>query len=253
MPTISSEITSVDTLQIRPVSEAFAQGQLFMHTTTEQSIPTTDLWGTSPLNWALMALCIVLLLISMRRFISVLPSIWNTLFRWREIVSIEGNMRLSRERNSVALASIFICSLCISRLGLFHNKFLSALSPGFQTLAIIGILCAYLLARWIAGAVTPTGKIRFDTAKISGHGGANFFILETFFLAIGITILAISSSCLPHIKTAAYIFTGLLFTVNLIRRYQIITQDCGFFTAISYLCSVEILPAVLLVISLVYL
>lgn len=253
MPTISSEITSVDTLQIRPVSEAFAQGQLFMHANTEQSIPATDLWGTSPLNWALMAFCIVLMLISMRRFISVLPTIWRPFFRWREIVSIEGNMRLSRERNSVALASIFICGICVSRLGLFHNKLLSALSPGFQTLAIIGTLCAYLLVRWIAGVLTPTGKIRFETAKISGHGGTNFFILETFFLVIGITILAISGSCLPHIKTAAYIFTGLLFIVNLIRRYQLITQDCGFFTAILYLCSVEILPAALLVISLVYL
>lgn len=253
MPTISSEITSVDTLQIRPVSEAFAQGQLFMHANTEQSIPATDLWGTSPLNWALMAFCIVLMLISMRRFISVLPTIWRPFFRWREIVSIEGNMRLSRERNSVALASIFICGICVSRLGLFHNKLLSALSPGFQTLAIIGTLCAYLLVRWIAGVLTPTGKIRFETAKISGHGGTNFFILETFFLVIGITILAISGSCLPHIKTAAYIFTELLFIVNLIRRYQIITQDCGFFTAILYLCSVEILPAALLVISLVYL
>lgn len=240
-------------MQIRPVSEAFAQGQLFMHANTEQSIPVTDLWGTSPLNWALMAFCIVLMLISMRRFISVLPTIWRPFFRWREIVSIEGNMRLSRERNSVALASIFICGICVSRLGLFHNKLLSALSPGFQTLAIIGILCAYLLVRWIAGVLTPTGKIRFETAKISGHGGTNFFILETFFLVIGITILAISGSCLPHIKTAAYIFTGLLFIVNLIRRYQIITQDCGFFTAILYLCSVEILPAALLVISLVYL
>ena len=253
MPTISSEITSVDTLQIRPVSEAFAQGQLFMHANTEQSIPVTDLWGTSPLNWALMAFCIVLMLISMRRFISVLPTIWRPFFRWREIVSIEGNMRLSRERNSVALASIFICGICVSRLGLFHNKLLSALPPGFQTLAIIGTLCAYLLVRWIAGVLTPTGKIRSETAKISGHGGTNFFILETFFLVIGITILAISGSCLPHIKTAAYIFTGLLFIVNLIRRYQIITQDCGFFTAILYLCSVEILPAALLVISLVYL
>ena len=240
-------------MQIRSVSEAFAQGQLFMHTTTEQSIPTIDLWGTSPLNWELMALCIVLLLISMRRFISVLPYIWNTLFRWREIVSIEGNMRLSRERNSVALASIFICGLCISRLGLFHNKLLSTLSPGFQTLTILGILCAYLLVRWIAGVVTPMGKIRFDTARISGRGGANFFILETFFLTLCITIFAISSSCLYYIKIATYTFTGLLFIVNLIRRYQIITQDCGFFTAISYLCSVEILPAALLVISLVYL
>ena len=97
------------------------------------------------------------------------------------------------------------------------------------------------------------GKIRFDTARISERGGANFFILETFFLTLCITILAISGSCLYYIKIATYTFTGLLFIVNLIRRYQIITQDCGFFTAISYLCGVEIVPAALLVISLVYL
>lgn len=61
---ISSQITSVDTLQVKSATEAFVQGYLPTHDgTLLGTVASPDLWGTSPLNWGLMALCIILILI----------------------------------------------------------------------------------------------------------------------------------------------------------------------------------------------
>ena len=255
MPTISSEMTSVDTLQIQPAAGAFRSGRILMpHDDTDSILTmTADQWGTSALNWGLMALCIILVILYLRRLISVLPYVSGGMLRWREFLALEGNMRLSRERDSVAVVSVLTVSVCVARLGLLRADFLESLQPGMRTLATAGIVSAFIILRAVLAAVAPTGKMRSDTARLAGRCGANFIIIYAIALLILLIISSISTGCLDFSITAAYYVTGAIWLLYLLRKYQIMSQDAGQFTAILYLCGIEIIPAVLLVVSMIYL
>lgn len=254
MPTVSSEMISVDTLQIQPAAGAFRDGSILMpHADTGSVATAADLWSSSALNWGLMALCIILVILYLRRLISVLPYIAGGMVRWREFLSLEGNMRLSRERDSVAVVSVLAVSMCISRLGLFRADFLDSLQPGIRTLATIGIVLAFIALRAILATAMPQGKMRSDTIRLAGRCGANFLIMLTLIFLILLIISSVSAGCQTFAVKAAYYVTGAIWALFLLRKYQIVSQDNGQFTAILYLCGIEIIPAVLLVASMIYL
>lgn len=254
MPTISSEITSVDTLQIKPAAEAFAGGHLSAtELVSDTPAAVGDAWEMSQLNWGAMALCIILGLLFMRRYISVFPYISGGFFRWKEILNMENNMRLSRERNSVAFASVPICIICISRLDVINAEFMAGLTPGMKTLAIFGILLSFLAARWFFGLTVPTRRMRGDTSRAAEGAWRNFSIALSSILLLLTIIYSISSSC-AHIAESASIYAIIiLWVIFLLRKYQIMAYDCGQFKSFLYLCAVEILPAVMLVASILYL
>lgn len=254
MPTISSEITSVDTLQIRPAAEAFTGGRLNVGAQVSDSFTATnDLWDMSQLNWGAMAVCIILGLLFMRRFISVFPYIAGGFFRWKEILNMENNMRLSRERNSVAFASVPICIICISRLDLINAEFMAGLTPGMKTLAIFGILLAFLAVRWFFGLTVPTRRLSGNTARAAEGSWRNFCIALSSALLLLMIIHSISTACAEFAESVSIYAVILLWAMFLLRKYQIMAYGCGQFKSFLYLCAVEILPAAMLVASILYL
>ena len=62
-----------------------------------------------------------------------------------------------------------------------------------------------------------------------------------------------SQGCFEFAHKASYYVTGFLWGLYLIRKTQIMDTIDGQFTAFLYLCTVEIIPAGLLVASIVYL
>ena len=256
MPTISSEITSVDTLQILPAGEAFREGSLLMHHAQDSAGDAAfmpDAWGSSPLNWWLMAMTLVFIILYMRRFISILPYIGGGLLRWRNLVSMEGNMRLCRERDSVAAVSVLVTCAAVSRLGLFNPEFMTGLSPAMKTLTSSGLILGYLIVRAVLIAIVPASRFRHDNARISNSCGANFFIATSAVLLILLITSSLSASWMEWSRHAAAWSTGFLWAVFMLRKYQILSPDAGHFAAILYLCTIEILPAVMLAVSVIYL
>ena len=243
----SSQITSVDTLQTMPAAEAFTDGRLRTGSGLgDMAAQATDLWGTEPLNWAFMALCILLILLFLRRFISVFPHITAGMLRWREILTMENNMRLCRERDSVAAVSVPVICICVSRLDLFHAPYIDSAAPGMKTLTVSGMILATLLVRWFLAAVLPARRLRSDTARAAGSSAYNFVILLAAGLLTLTLVRSISSDFAAFTTRTAAVFSGLLWAVFLLRKYQIMASDAGPFAAFLYLCTVEILPAVLL-------
>ncbi len=254
MPTISSEIISVDTLQIKPAAQAFEGGQLYTGApAAEQIQAAADTWSLSALNWGLMAFCIILAIIAMRRYISVFPYVSGGFFRWKEILNMENNMRLSRERNSVAAAAVPICLVCVSRLNLINAGFMDALTPGMKTLSIIGILLAFLAVRWLFSLAIPSGRLRGNTARAADGAWGNFTIALSSALLLLLVIRSVSDGCAQTAESISLYVTAFLWVVFLVRKYQILAYDCGQFKSFLYLCGVEILPAAMLVVSSLYL
>lgn len=261
MPTISSELYSVDTLQILPAEDAFVQGHFLMpeengQVQTYSEIPGQeygDQWNASRVNWWITALAILLVILYLRRFTSILPQISRGALRWREIISMEGNMRLCRERDSVAAAALLISFVCVSRLDLLPAEFLAALTPGWKTLASAGVIVGFLILRQICTVCAPSGKIRQDTKRISEGCAANFFILGVSLLLFLLILYSLSDTLAVFAHDAAYWVILAVWLVFLMRKYQIIATDDGRFTAILYLCTIELIPAVILAATMMYL
>lgn len=255
MPTISSELISADTLQIGRACDAFAEGDLLLPVAGSDIAvqANADVWSTSTLNTGMTALCIILLIIFLRRLITVMPHILTGLLRYKKLVSLEDNMRLSRERDSVATICIPTIMISVSRLDIIHADFLMELTPGMKTLAIMVMIAGFILLRSLLILCFPERKFRNDSCRISNKAGYDFLIVTTVCYLLLVLLGSFSQGCFDFAHKASYYVTGFLWGLYLIRKTQIMDTIDGQFTAFLYLCTVEIIPAGLLVASIVYL
>lgn len=210
-------------------------------------------WNTSLLNNIMMAIAIILVLAYLRKFLWIFPHIVDGAIRWKNLIHLENNMSISRERDSLARVSIFISGLCISALDIFKADFISALSPGHKTLAIFGVIIAFIVIRAILGLLCPCIPVMTDTARTANRSAYSFLVILTSILLFLTIISSISIRCFSichNIGTSCTVAVWLLF---LLRKCQIITSSNGQFTAILYLCAMELLPAGLLAATMIYL
>ena len=120
---LSSEIFSVDTVSIRPVSEAFHTGDLLMLT---KPVSVSDIvmgWGDFPVNRFFMVFCAIDIILFLNRFVSILPYIVGGVFNLKKIISLEDSVRLARDRGIAAFISTLIIFIIQSILILFQHPF----------------------------------------------------------------------------------------------------------------------------------
>ncbi|MGM9741486.1 MAG: DUF4271 domain-containing protein [Candidatus Cryptobacteroides sp.] len=271
---VPSEIYSVDTLQVLPAADAFVSGELllpeyvaspsdmFLPAGQTSCLPDMDCpgrlqhagdWSASPVNWISMAVASILVVLYMRRFVTVLPYLVGGIFRWKKLAELEYNMRLSRDRDALILPSALMMIVYLSLLDVLRPSFMEGLTPGMKTAATFGVCTAFFILRGILILVTPSRKIHRDTLNAANGAGGDFLIMAAAFLSILVILRAFSPDFALSVRTASYYVTGILWIVFLIRKKEIIAADAGQLQAFLYLCSVEILPAVLLVASMMFL
>lgn len=271
---VSSEIYSADTLQVLPAEDAFVSGELLLPEyepsvddifqpagqATVIQVPDganpslqPDDWSASPVNWISIAVASILVVLYMRRFVTVLPYLAGGIFRWKKLAELEYNMRLSRDRDALILPSALIMIVYLSLLDILSPSFMDGLSPGMKTAATFGVCTAFFILRWILILVTPSRKIHRDSLNAANGAGGDFLIMAAAFLSLLVILRASFPAYAGLAGTASYYVTGALWVVFLIRKKEIIAADAGQLQAFLYLCSVEILPAVLLVASMMIL
>lgn len=282
---IASGITSADTLQILPAKDAFVSGtfhlteynasaeDIFLSEKDSSSVtcsvtcpssladvsgigPGTcaaDSWSDSYINTGLIAVCIILLVLYMRKFVTVLPYLVGGLFWWKKFAELENNMRLGRDRDALAFPAVVTLCICASRLDLMSPSFMDGLSAGMKTLAISGMFLAFLLVRFIIAEMMPRRRFGYGTLSASLGVSFDFEIILSSVLLTLIIPVSLSNSCLPAARLMALIIAAMLWLLSLVRKYQIIFPGCGQFQAILYLCAVEIISMAMLVASAVIL
>ena len=185
----------------------------------------------------------------MRKFMTILPYLAGGIFWWKKFAEMERNMRLGRDRNALAFPAIVILCICSSLLGLISPSFADDLTEGMKTLAVSGVLVAFVLVRLMIAALMP--RRRFGDGALSAVLGVSFDC-EIIFSAILMVLLvpvSVSMDCLPVVRAVALIAAALLWLLSFVRKYQIISPGCGQFQAILYLCAVEMISMAMLVAS----
>lgn len=269
---LPSGITSVDTLQVLPGSEAFVSGQMLLEEyvpspedifrpsgfgseSVAVSEPWRESWSDSPANTGLMLVSILLMLLYMSKFLRLLPYFSGGMFRWKVLAELERNMRLARERDSLGFPAFIIFCTILSRFSVFVLPPAEALSPEMKTLSVFGLVAAVLLTRRLLFIAVPSGKMKInrDSLATANGAGRDFFIMLTMvltFILFFATFIQRWEMLLGDV--VLYVIAGF-WAFFILRKMQILSSDAGLLRAFLYLCSVEIPPAAMLVVSMLIL
>lgn len=207
------------------------------------------LWSASVLNDVLVSLTALLLILYLNRLLGVAPSLLAGFLRWKELVNLEDSVRLTRDRNVLAGIALLALSLLMSRYGLLRYAFMDSLSPGLQTLVVLGVLLAFLLLRAILVYALAPRRGGRETYMLAQRVLYDFIILAAIVMALTAGLLSVFGVNTMSVNRVLLYEGGVLYALFLIRRTQILLNSCNQFTAFLYLCSLELIPASLLIAS----
>lgn len=269
---LPSGITSVDTLQVRPGSEAFVSGQMLLeeyvpspediflpsgnvNLSASVAEPLAEKWSDSPANAGIMIFSILLMLLYMRKFMNISRYLFGGFVRWKLIAELEHNMQMARLRDSMMFPAFVIFCTILARFSAFMPAPLEAFSPERKTLCVFGLFAALLIIRALLVLIAPTKRMGLgrDAVIVSNGAGRDFFIM----MAAALSAVLLVGTMLPGREAlmtdiARYLLLAL-WLVFVLRKMQILSADAGLLRAILYLCTVEIPPAAMLVVSMLIL
>ncbi len=201
------------------------------------------------LETVLALVSLIAMLIILRPFVEILPSLLACLIRWKESVNLENVLTYARYRNWTAAILILPFCILVHRHDLYAPAFLEDMNDSLQLLTTIGVMCAYLLLRHLFKLIFRPKKISGKCFTAADRSSYNFFILLTLLLlAVGSTASFCEAAPIM-IKRILFWTICAIYSIACLRKLQILSSGCRFLPAFLYLCALEILPTGVLVTS----
>ena len=201
----------------------------------------TDIWDADVVNSCLVVACVIAGIACIPRIKALAPTLWGSLLRWRESLRLYNSIRLSRDRNILAAVCILPLCLIAARFCLVPLSFPEEFPIWGESLVITGILLAFLLVRKIMSALFGF-LVRSDVEKLCFINFFNFLTVLTAFLAVCAGIMGLAGVEKTTARTVLWIESGMLYSLYLIRNWQILSSKGRTFKAFLYLCALEFVP-----------
>ncbi len=229
-----------------PIDSAFVQGHLLM-----SKVPQAHQIHEAVFPWidVLALISILPFLFFLKSFIEFIPSILSCALRTKECINLENNIKLSQIRNRLALSLIMPFVLIVFNKELYRPSFYMALEPGFQILVLIGIVIVYTILAWSFSKLMAPESSKKRHYRIACRSSYNFFILLVLFLLLAVAILELFGISGKAAQNTLYWIFGLTYVLYIVRKFQIFASSFPIFTAILYLCALEIIPTGALIVS----
>ena len=200
----------------------------------------------------LVAVFVVLMILLLRTFLQLLPFIADSLMRARGSNTLDSSVRVSRDRNTVALVMLLPGLLLSFRYRLYDPSFVAA-HHGDERLWLIGACFAgYLLLRLIIYLLLKPRR-RYENYQTAHHASYTFFIILVLLAMFTAGILSVFKVDDGIVRLILYIETAVVYLVFMIRRSQILSLSCNHIQSFLYLCALELIPSAALIVSAVLL
>ena len=196
---------------------------------------------------ALISFLVVLLLL--RRFVNVYPSLLACLIRGKESINLEASVKLSRDRDSITYAMIVPFCLVAYRYRLYDPSFLDGVSENRLLWMYFLIFAGYILLRMLVMWLFRPHKMPQKVYRTAGRASYTFFVILTLLLLVMGGVMSFMKSDESTIRLAMLWVSAAIYMLFLIRKTQIFCSSCSVFTAFLYHCALEILPTGILVVS----
>ena len=196
---------------------------------------------------ALISLLIIIMLL--RRLVNIYPSLLACMIRWKENVNLQMSVKLSTDRNLLALSMIIPFCLTVYRFGLYRPEFMAEMDEAAGVGVTIGIFTAYMLTRRLCYIMARPRKASQTMYRTSASASYTFFIILALLLLATGGVLSFFDVNPDMIKTAMIWVSACIYAVFMFRCAQIFASSYNLFIVFLYLCALEIIPTGILVIS----
>ena len=230
--------------------EPFSQGQLLLPDTPPEPVAAAE--GLPYAGTVLIVVSLLLFLLILRSFLNVLPYLADSVLRARGSATLENSVKISRDRNWVALVFLIPAILLIYRYRLYDPSFVRDLHPDLRLLAVAGVFLGYLLVRYLFYRWAQPRR-RYDDYQMGYRTGYTYFILLTMLALVTVGVLRMVGCDDLIIKTFLLVETGLAYLLYLFRRGHLLSISCNPLTTFLYLCGLELVPTSALVASALFL
>ena len=250
---VINESAYPDTLQYGSVQDAWG-GKLHDGNAVQGSIDeserlyTAEWRDSAPIQATIMAV-VLILLFSVRKIISIMPSLLGAFIRVKENFNIEDSLRLRRNRNQITAMSAISITLIYARykvLPLGSIGIDGPLQTFAGTIAFFLILWGYRYAACMLFSRFSPKDRAYRTANGASY---TYFTITVALSCVTAFLLFISGTRdMESIRTALLITAAVIYSVYLVREIQIfIHSACPAYIVFLYLCSLELLPAAAIV------
>ena len=190
-----------------------------------------------------------LFMLSAGSFLKILPSLWDSVIRWKGNIELEDSLQLSGSRNLIA--AILFIPLCMTAYShsLYLPDYMERLVPAARLAATCGTFIAYIALREFLNWQLEMSSYRSKTFTAANRSFYSYIIILFLLLFPTGGLLdvfavdeATTRSILTYMAATSYIIYAF-------RRGQIFASACNPFTTFLYLCGLELLPTAALVIS----
>lgn len=197
----------------------------------------------------LALISVLTVMLTLRTLVSIFPSVLASLIRWKESVNIESSVKLARDRDLSAIIMFLPFCLTVYRFQLYNPTFIAGMTDSGRLWAITGIFTVYILIRYGASKLAQPRRMPQKTYSAAVKSAYTFFILLTLLLMSFSSIAVFSGISSEVIKTISIWLSSLIYGLYLIRKLQIFMSSCSIFTGFLYLCTLEIIPTGILVVT----
>jgi len=229
----------------------FSCGRLDLPQVPPEMTDMVQTWGTLLPNRILVVLSVVILLFLLTESLHFFPTAMYCVLRARGSINLEHSLSQAKSRNILAIAHIIPFCLVVDWLGLIRPV---PVSPSWSALCTVGVLIVFAIVRFISFKLAAGRKrVRPETSLAARRAIFTFFTVLCWALMASVLVMLCLGTGFETIRNVAKWEIIGFYALSFLRTGQILSGDCTGISTILYLCALEIIPAVLLVASVLYL
>ena len=229
--------------------ELFKGGELLLPTEPVEIPPVGVM---SPFTTALIILFVMLALLFLRNFLNVLPYLLDNFLRARGSAALEESVRVSRDRNIVALLLIIPFCLLLNRYRIYRPDFAGVFGENYRMLLVFGVFLVYLMLRLMMYFLLMPRRTRTDNYELSRKCCFTFFITMNLVMLPTTALMLLFGASDRALGVVLTVELAVIYAVMLWRRTQILGGSFSPLTVFLYLCGLELLPTGLLIASTIW-
>ena len=195
----------------------------------------------------LFSFLIVLLLL--RRLVNIMPSLMACMIRGKESLNLEASVKLSLDRDALALAMIIPFCLVAFRYRLYSPGFIGEMADDSVLGVYFGVFASYLLLRFMMTWLFRPQKLPKKTYVAADKASRSFFIVYTLMLLAMGAVFGLADVQDAVSRNAMLWVSAFMYLLFLLRKTQIFSTSCSVFAGFLYLCALEMIPTGILVVS----
>ena len=191
---------------------------------------------------------VIIAVIFLRRIVDILPSAFACTLRWRECIRIDASLKTSRDRDFTALVLIIPILLTTQKYEIIPYRFFESMTSEEEFLVLCAVFAGYLAFRSFASALFLSNK-NHKKSRTPDNSDRTFFIILSVLILSFSWIMSIIGIETTVIKSTIIWISAATYMLYFVRKFQIFQSSRSIFSAFLYLCALEIVPTVILVVS----